>query len=123
MDVFFVVVLFESETSGMFHLPATSASVCILICTHTHIYMCVCVLYMGFLDGSKVKNLPAVPVTSVRSLCQKEPLEKGVATHSSTLAWRIPWMEEADGLYSPWGHKESDTALCVCMYVCVCVCV
>ena len=35
-----------------------------------------------------------------------KPLEKGMATHSSTLAWRIPWTEED---YSPWGHKESDT--------------
>ena len=35
-------------------------------------------------------------------------LEKAMATHSSTLAWKIPWMEEPGG-YSPWGHKESDT--------------
>ena len=45
---------------------------------------------MGFPDGSMVKNLPAVQVTRVRSLGQKEPLEKGVATHSSTLARQIP---------------------------------
>ena len=31
-----------------------------------------------------------------------------MATHSSILAWRIPWREEPGGLYSPWGHKESD---------------
>ena len=54
-----------------------------------------------------VKNLPAVQETWVRSLGQEDPLEKGIATHSSTLAWRIPWTESlAD--YSPWGHKESD---------------
>ena len=35
-------------------------------------------------------------------------LEEGMATHSSILAWRIPWTEEPGG-YSPWGHKESDT--------------
>ena len=35
-------------------------------------------------------------------------LEEGMATHSSILAWRIPWTEEP-GAYSPWGHKESDT--------------
>ena len=40
---------------------------------------------------------------------QEDPLEKEMATHSSTLAWRIPWMEEPGGLYSPWGHKELDT--------------
>ena len=36
------------------------------------------------------------------------PLEKEMATHSSVLAWRIPWTEEPGGLYSPWGLKESD---------------
>ena len=45
----------------------------------------------------------------VRSLGQEEPLEKGMATPSSILAWRIPWTEEPGGLYSPWGRKESDT--------------
>ena len=49
-----------------------------------------------------VKNLPAMWETWVRSLGWEDPLEKGKATHSSILAWRIPW------LYSPWGHKESD---------------
>ena len=39
---------------------------------------------------------------------QEDPLEKGMATHSSILAWRIPWTEEPRGLYSPWAHKESD---------------
>ena len=38
-----------------------------------------------------VKNLPAMPETWVRSLGQEDPLEKGKATHSSILAWRIPW--------------------------------
>ena len=36
-------------------------------------------------------------------------LKKGMATHSSVLSWRIPWTEEPGGLYSPWGHKESNT--------------
>ena len=38
----------------------------------------------------------------------EDPLEKGMATHSSILAWRIPWTEEPGG-YGPWGHNESDT--------------
>ena len=38
----------------------------------------------------------------------EDPLEKGMATHSSTLAWRFPGTEEAGGLYSPWDCKESD---------------
>ena len=46
--------------------------------------------------------------TQVQSLGQEDPLEKGMATHSSILAWEIPWTEEMGG-YSPWGHKESDT--------------
>ena len=42
----------------------------------------------------------------VQSLVWEDPLEEGIATHSSILAWRIPWIEETG--YSPWGHKESD---------------
>ena len=45
--------------------------------------------------------------TRVQSLGQEDPLEKEMATHSSTLAWKTPWTEEPVG-YSPWGHKESD---------------
>ena len=44
----------------------------------------------------------------VGSLGQEDPLEKGMATPSSILAWRIPWMGSPAG-YSLWGHKESDT--------------
>ena len=46
--------------------------------------------------------------TLVQSLGWEDPLEEGMATHSSILAWRIPWTEEPGG-YSPWGCKESDT--------------
>ena len=54
-----------------------------------------------------VKDLPAVWETQVQSLGWEDPLEKGMATHCSILAWRIPWTEEPGG-YSPWGRKESD---------------
>ena len=54
-----------------------------------------------------VKNLPAVQETQVQSLGQEDPLEKGMATHSSILAWRIPWTEEPDRLQSM-GRKELD---------------
>ena len=47
-----------------------------------------------------VKNLPAMKETWVRSLAQEDPLEEGIATHSSTLAWRIPWTEEPGRLQS-----------------------
>ena len=47
-----------------------------------------------------VKNLPAMQATRVQSLGQEDPLEKGLATHYSILAWRIPWTEEPGGLQS-----------------------
>ena len=47
-----------------------------------------------------VKNLPAMQETWVRSLGWKDPLKKGMATHSSILAWKIPWMEEPGRLQS-----------------------
>jgi len=47
-----------------------------------------------------VKNLPAVQETWVRSLGQEDPLEKGMAAHSSILAWRTPWTEEPGRLQS-----------------------
>ena len=47
-----------------------------------------------------VKNLPAMQETQVLILGQEEPLEKGIATHSSILAWRIPWTEELGRLQS-----------------------
>ena len=46
----------------------------------------------------------------VLSLGQEDLLEEEMATHSGILAWEIPWTEGPDGLYSPWGRKESDTA-------------
>ena len=47
-----------------------------------------------------IKCLPAMQETQVRSLGQEDPLEKEMATHSSTLAWKIPWMEETGRLQS-----------------------
>ena len=55
-----------------------------------------------------VKNPPAVQETWVQSLGWEGLLKEGMATHSSFLVWRIPWTEEPGGLYSPWGHRESD---------------
>ena len=55
-----------------------------------------------------VKNLPAMQETQVQSLGWEDPLEKRMATHSSILAWRIPWTEKPGGL-NPWGCKESNT--------------
>ena len=58
---------------------------------------------MGIPSGSVVKNLPAtqeLQETQVLSLGQEDPLEEGMATHSSILAWRIPWTEDPGRLQS-----------------------
>ena len=54
---------------------------------------------------AQVKNLPAMQETRVQSLGQEDPLEQGVATHSSITAWRISWTESLVG-YSPWVAKS-----------------
>ena len=65
------------------------------------------VLSWASLVAQMVKYLPAMWKTLVWTLGQEDSLEKGMASHSSILAWGIPWTEEPDG-YSPWGRKESD---------------
>ena len=55
--------------------------------------------------AQRIKRLPAIRETWVRSLGWEDPLEKEVATHSSILAWRIPWTEELDGLQSMGSHR------------------
>ena len=60
------------------------------------------------LVAQTVKKLPAVQEIQVRSLGQEDPLEKEMASHSSILAWRIPWTEEPSGWQSC-GHNESET--------------
>ena len=52
--------------------------------------------------AQRVENLPALWETWVRSLSQEDPLEEGMVTHSSILAWRIPWTEEPGGLQFTW---------------------
>ena len=55
---------------------------------------------MASLVAQMVKNLPPMQETQVRSLGQEDPLEKGLASHSSILAWRIPWTKEPGRLQS-----------------------
>ena len=55
---------------------------------------------MASLVVQMIKTLPAMWETQVRFLGLEDPLEKGMATHSSILAWRIPWTEEPGGLQS-----------------------
>ena len=65
----------------------------IYIYIHFHI-----LFYYGLLQAQMVKNLPAMQETWVRLLGWEDTLEEGMATHSSILAWRIPWTEEPGGL-------------------------
>ena len=74
-----------------------------------------------FLVAQSVKNLPAVQETLVWSLGWEDPLEKEMATHSSTLAWKIPWMEEPDRLQSMGSQSRtrlSDFTSKVCFILC-----
>ena len=57
--------------------------------------------------AQKVKHLSTMQETWVRSLSWEDSLEKEMATHSSTLALKIPWTEELGAGYCPWGCKES----------------
>ena len=54
----------------------------------------------AFLVAQRVKRLPTMQEARVRSLGQEDPLEKEMALHSSTIAWKIPWTEEPGGLQS-----------------------
>ena len=63
-----------------------------------------------YVMAQTVKNLPAMQEIWVLSLGRENPLEKGMATHSSILAWRIPWTEEPGGLQSMGSQRvSSDT--------------
>ena len=62
-------------------------------------------LEQGFLGGSAVKNLPVMQKTQVQSLGWEDPVEEGMETHSSILAWRTPWTEELAS-YSLQGCNE-----------------
>ena len=74
-----------------------------------------------------VKNPPTnagdIGEMQVWSLGQQDPLEEGMATHSSILAWRIPWTEESDGLQPIESQRVGQVGTHAYIYVCVCVCV
>ena len=71
---------------------------CVSVCTHVLVtQLC---LTLQPLVAQMVKGLPTMQETQVQSLGQEDPLQKEMAPHSSTLAWRIPWVEESGGLQS-----------------------
>ena len=65
------------------------------------------VYFSGFLVAQRLKHLPAMRETWVQSLGLEDPLEKEMATHSSILAWRIPWTEEPGGLQSTGSQSQT----------------
>ena len=73
--------------------------------------------YLGFLGASGGKESACSARDCVQSLSRKDPLQEGMATRSSLLAWRLPCTEELGG-YSPWGHKEWDRTEGACMLAC-----
>ena len=78
-------------------------------------------IYGSSLVAQAVKNLPAMQETWVQSLDWKDPLEKGIATHSNILAWEIPWTEEPCGLQSMGsqraGYYRATNTHIVCIYL------
>ena len=72
--------------------------------------------YGASLAAQRLKRLPGRRETQVRSLGQEDPLEQEMATHSSSLTWRISRTEEPAG-YSPWSLKESDMTEQTCTHV------
>ena len=64
------------------------------------VYIKIYLIHWASLVAQTVKHLPAVQETQVQSMGQEDPLEKGIATHSSILTWRIPWTKEPGGLQS-----------------------
>ena len=71
------------------------------------VYLC-----LGIICNEVGSESAVIQETWVQTLGWEDPLERGMATHSNILAWRISWTEEPDGLpfmgHNPWGHKESD---------------
>ena len=89
-------------------------------------------MYGASLVAQTVKRLPAMRETRVQSLGQEDPLEKEMATHSSILAWRIPWMEEPGRLQSTGSQSRTRLSdftffsllpyVYVCTFSCVWLC-
>ena len=69
-----------------------------LACHNMHLLICLITAKLASLVAQMVKNLPPIQETRVQTLDQDDPLEKGMATHSSILAWRISCTEEPGGL-------------------------
>ena len=82
------------------HMEFSFVHTCVLISSLYNDTIYTGLTSLGKLTSQTVKNLPAMRETWIRSLGQEDPLEEGMATHSSILAWRIPWTGETGGLQS-----------------------
>ena len=89
-----LVKTLHSQCRGPEFDPWLGFFFCFLVCVF--LFFC----FFVFLVAKMVKNLPAMQETQVQSLGQEDPLEKRMTTHSSILAWRIPWAEEPGKLQS-----------------------
>ena len=76
---------------------------------YIYVYINICTYTGNSLVPQLVKNLSAIQETQIQFLGGKDPLEKEMATHSSILAWRIPWTEEPGGLQSMWLQESATT--------------
>ena len=91
----------------------------IMLCyTHIHEYVHA---WRASLVTQTVKNLPAVREPGVRFLGQEAPLQKGMATHSNILAWRIPWIEEPGGLQSLGLQSDTTETITLSLFTSLCI--
>ena len=97
-----IVLILEVSASLGESLGAASKvyNILFLVLKDVQIIWALLVHFGASLVAQRLKRLPAMRETWVRSLGWQDPLEKEMATHSSILAWRIPWMEEPGGLQS-----------------------
>ena len=92
-----VKIQWKAQEKSIFDIPSSGSTVCtVVIGPISKVQIC----QWASLVAQMVKNLPARQATQVGFLGWEEPLEKEMATHSSVLAWRIPWTEKPGGLQS-----------------------
>ena len=102
-----ISLLFLMYPSRVVHAITNIDAWCLCMCGYICTYICI---YCTPLVAQRFKHLPGIREIQVWSLGLKDPLEKEMATHSSTLAWRIPWREEPDRL-QPMGSQRVWTGL------------
>ena len=95
----FVLLTWEASILPLFFCS------CPVVINLPHLIWCACLV------AQMVKNMPEMQETGVQAMGRGDPLEKEMATHSSILAWGIPWTEESLKLDSNWGNEKGDPSL------------